>query len=683
MADFNRNITDYSSSDFTGLADYYMQKLGRRFQCLHSKEEYDILMAQLIDRIALVDEKESFDSKTQMLFTDIVAIFNAVCPERDELKRFIDDPSRIMLTPSNKNEVFADFEILSRALKSQKEIDIAFLNEVKEMFYYYKSFKDSRDFMRRLVIRRLRKISPEFVCEFDPNNPDEFMKKEDGSDPKEFKLRSDIDEISTRLLILKQLLKQFGWCDGIRNSPKHPESQYQNYELKKIIDKEFNGDWQIAAQDIQEDIFDQFAIKKGGNDVYSCKIIALADGFGKAFFDDNGRTREELYVFAIAFEMKWHSTDESVDIAKNLYYDFYSAGLVNEISRSKGSVKSVSGYGINYKNFLEVCYLYSLTRDIPDDVQFSENTLSPALYRFQRARRMIDECKNNGKSWDDDEIQGDFDLTRVYVESFFDGIDRLSEEDFTKYVENRYMCRDSDSIKTKDKDVKFAMQNRTANVVYESLLYKIPAEEKEKTDFSGFLTLFSRKEKKGTDKVELSILDASDVKVAIQNGKDIYYSDGELFEYRNMNDADRDFVVLLSKFGELLRGENSNANKDYQNGMDKNGYLESEPINVYKRSDIIVVAFRRLVYYYSKFPNRIPVSRMNNFMNFYDFFSFDIRFNFKSYNIETTGLSGLLQECGFMGISPKDMFDLLMFYSAYKRIKEILLINKVSGGLQK
>lgn len=112
-------------------------------------------------------------------------------------------------------------------------------------------------------------------------------------------------------------------------------------------------------------------------------ILLLADDLANGRFRMFGVTREYLYRFAIVFGMTaatpGQPADEERDIEKNLLFDYYSSNNLfftksknncqdkkddsNKNKSKKSDVSEVSGEGINWKNFVEVVYLYYICCD--------------------------------------------------------------------------------------------------------------------------------------------------------------------------------------------------------------------------------------------------------------------------------------------------------------------------------
>lgn len=111
-------------------------------------------------------------------------------------------------------------------------------------------------------------------------------------------------------------------------------------------------------------------------------ILLLADDLANGRFKGSGVTREYLYRFAIVFGMTaakpGQPADEERDIEKKLLFDYYSSNNLffseskndcqdkkddNKNKSKKSDVSEASGEGINWKNFVEVVYLYYLCCD--------------------------------------------------------------------------------------------------------------------------------------------------------------------------------------------------------------------------------------------------------------------------------------------------------------------------------
>lgn len=173
----------------------------------------------------------------------------------------IDEGQRGWISGKRNNAIICEYQTYIGELPSTDALDAIFLDRLNAI---YKEYKSSSDYMSRLVIRRLREISPEFVCK----KAAEDEKKDDaGFQLDENGKRVLLEDIpTTRLLILKQLIKVFGWMEGINN---RDFSSIGNDE-KNLVEKDFHGDY----HDIDESIFD---VLKDGSAVSSDESEIIID----------------------------------------------------------------------------------------------------------------------------------------------------------------------------------------------------------------------------------------------------------------------------------------------------------------------------------------------------------------------------------------------------------------------
>lgn len=202
-----------------------------------------------------------------------------------------------------------------------------------------------------------------------------------------------------------------------------------------------------------------------GKKLYDYKLLQIADDLSKAKFSSHGKTREYLYLFAIAFGMTSSGYDEDVrimdektkkralkedprkltDIQKNLFFDYYADNIVNNIKAVSGfgeggKAAAVDGYGINYKNFAEVTFLWCIDRK---DMNAEE--------KLKMAYDIIDYCKKNGMTEEKFvKAKGEIDddkLTQVYKERYSYIEEEINDaERFKEYLINNYACNTTGSV---------------------------------------------------------------------------------------------------------------------------------------------------------------------------------------------------------------------------------------------
>lgn len=184
------------------------------------------------------------------------------------------------------------------------------------------------------------------------------------------------------------------------------------------------------------------------------KLFRLADELAKGKFYTNGKTRESLYLFALAFQMTacldevWDRYDDKSDFEKNLLFDYYNDNLLRYVldkeylSHSADYETEPVGEGINYKNYVEMIYLYYIYRQ--------DLKLTPAE-RIKKAQKLIRSCEKEAKNREDKLTEPKKSLTRVYKKNYMDRFLSLDKEkDLVDYIcENYYIIPQEDSFQSK------------------------------------------------------------------------------------------------------------------------------------------------------------------------------------------------------------------------------------------
>lgn len=129
------------------------------------------------------------------------------------------------------------------------------------------------------------------------------------------------------------------------------------------------------------------------------ELLEMCNDLAAGNFRVNGKTKVYLYYFAFMFEMtvtlnKKKCEDER-DLEKNLFQDYYNDNFLRLLSSDYTDPKNVTsfekeptGEGINYKNFVEMIYIYFLCRD---DLDMSSGE------KIDKAEEIIDECVKRAK----------------------------------------------------------------------------------------------------------------------------------------------------------------------------------------------------------------------------------------------------------------------------------------------
>lgn len=218
------------------------------------------------------------------------------------------------------------------------------------------------------------------------------------------------------------------------------KSEYAG-KLRERIESRYNNSSKVGGTDFNINKNALYSLE--GMKVYEYKLLKIADKLANAVFSSQKKTKEYLYVFAIAFDIrkveKGHP-ERITDIEKNLFWDYYADNIVNNLPKVAGfgdaSDVFVDGYGINYKNFAEVIFLWSL----------EQKDMTPAA-RLKKAYEIIEDCKNKGKTeteFLDDNSKAFDKKTEIYKEEF-SIIKELPEEKLKEYIIKKYPCRSNDS----------------------------------------------------------------------------------------------------------------------------------------------------------------------------------------------------------------------------------------------
>lgn len=169
------------------------------------------------------------------------------------------------------------------------------------------------------------------------------------------------------------------------------------------------------------------------------KLLKVADDLSIGRFRKDEDMKTNLYLFALAFGMSVSSGesdpsfDPDTDIEKNLFHDFYQDNLLKYISddyKKNASVleKEPSGEGINYKNFAETIFLYTIHK--------KELT---AREKEKIVGELIMQCIQEAKSLSPQGTQNEnLQITDIYREFFFEDILNLKEDELITFLVENY-----------------------------------------------------------------------------------------------------------------------------------------------------------------------------------------------------------------------------------------------------
>lgn len=500
-------------------------------------------------------------------------------------------------------EVTSKLGVYIEKLRTGRELDAYFL----ELLYKnYTLYKTSAEYMTRLVRNRLAEIGSQDLLK---------------------------EDTSTGLLIMKQFIKQFQ--DGFINykqkdrkicikdrgiGEKKSSDDYSCVAISRLCKEKYSSSYDKMSKELTEDDFEYLL---NLSDEETCNFAKIADWFSKGKFGRQGKTREYIYVFAIAFEMDAPlilrealsneleitegTASEWGDINKRLFFDFYTDNLLDV--RTREDEIFIDGYGINWKNFEEVIFIYFIMR--------SDMTAKMKLYK---ALEKIRRCHKSGVTETTDarvvgtsldqkfqEEGTKYLLTNSYIKSVF----CLNEDDFEKYVKKNYICRSDEG--NNGTAVLYASERKTASEIYDNLTrYRgrdvIISLDLESTPENGFVLAPDR-----------------DIKVSV----------------------DSNFARCITKFMDRY------IDGDWANGLPY----------VSRASLIAAIAHFIIVT-----PNLRESEATESFKSFYNYFCSDVavRTGAKDNEIIYHGANAILNSCGYCEISDKSIFDMLILYVTYR-----------------
>ena len=197
------------------------------------------------------------------------------------------------------------------------------------------------------------------------------------------------------------------------------------------------------------------------------ELLRICSDLAEGVFKTNRRkTRAYLYYFAFMFEMSVqldgrHPCANERDISKNLFGDYYSDNLIRYLEDSYNDQKSAAGYekepagdGINFKNFIEVIYIYYL--------EHKEISNCPGE-RIKKAEKMIEKCRRDAKSAKykkellNETIQ---EHTKHYKNMYLNLVYDLDESELESFILYNYLVLPSDD--TKESRMEIASEEFTA-----------------------------------------------------------------------------------------------------------------------------------------------------------------------------------------------------------------------------
>jgi len=288
---------------------------------------------------------------------------------------------------------------------------------VLALFLRYENYPTPEDYMKRLVDR---------LC-----SEDDHWQQD-----------------SLRLRILKQFIK---YGDFLRGAGFGGRSSVIEYAKSRGAS---GSDVEDILSYIDDGIFEplETADKKQKKSGGKYGLLKIADDLAEGKFRVEGATKKNLYLFAMAYGMTYYLGpdqetviyDPKTDIEKNLFRDYYTNNFVRFVTdayRDRLAEYEIdpSGQGINYRNYAEMVYLYYISKDMS------------AAEKIAGSYEMIEEIRNEmrgkggpagrgtGAEADadaSDPFTGSREKERINSEDILS----MAEPDFKKYLCENYLC---------------------------------------------------------------------------------------------------------------------------------------------------------------------------------------------------------------------------------------------------
>lgn len=201
--------------------------------------------------------------------------------------------------------------------------------------------------------------------------------------------------------------------------------------------------------------------KKRKHQQNTCEIVEMADMLANGQFKSGGKTKQYLYLFAIAFHMTYCAFSDEIpdynsDIEINLFNDYYQNNFMRYLedvykNKNNGAFASPEGFAINYRNYAEMIYLYYLCQ---------KNMSSSD--KIKKANEMINMIANEKLT--DHQLENDpsFDYKQNTVNKFYS-----NEKEFYDYLHDHY------DFKHNQNHLMIESNQKEAYLQYEKIIQKI------------------------------------------------------------------------------------------------------------------------------------------------------------------------------------------------------------------
>ncbi len=340
-------------------------------------------------------------------------------------------------------------------------------------------------------------------------------------------------------------------------------------------------------------------------------LLKLCDDLAGGKFRTEGATKRGLYLFAMVYGMTYYPNEEERDVRSdveiNLFHDYYVNNLMRFISDEyKGKLCEYeldpSGQGINYKNFEEMIYLYYIAKDIsPQDKIKLSNEMINCVEQSCFKQGRTDTYHTNE--------------TVFYEDLFNTKVLSLDEKEFEEFICDNYDCDVYDgSYETKN-----GIRDRRKNKI------QLKAEQNSAAD--EYNSIIEALGYRGIDLKSCSY--------------GLWFTDVEAFKQRDLeNICDRQPDIDIDKFKEFI--ELLCATNNFMTKA-----LDSSSSKSVTRTSIVTAYY----YYYNATHSSVESNKQKSFEEVFNSFK--------------AGIDHELEEAHYQKLSDKNIFDVLVVFSAY------------------
>ncbi len=241
--------------------------------------------------------------------------------------------------------------------------------------------------------------------------------------------------------------------------------------------------------------------------VAALKLLRICNDLAEGKFRDKvSEMKQLLYIFAFAFNMtvftglNREAYDFGKDISRQLFEDFYCDNVVRYICnfQKDGGSEEPLGITIQYKNFVEIVYLYWLNKDTEEfscyrKLMSANEMINDIVEEHKKAHNQKKTLKirTGAKYKRAEKIVERKDKVTIVYRNFFDGnsenfdffgennleigeLLRKDEKDFKEFLLEHYNV-DIKNYKGKQSDKAFENENeqKSASFIFQNLLKRI------------------------------------------------------------------------------------------------------------------------------------------------------------------------------------------------------------------